>query len=309
LGPFLLIISCSLHDTGYLQEGRPSIGGTSSNDLGGAGETSASAGANVGIGGAAEGGAARGGAGEGGAAEGGAAEGGDRSTAGSAATGGSNVGGSGASGPCGGAQIKCDSPDMITDFESNDGRLCVMMGSGSVIAYGDGTGTQAPKVGDVKSYDASDDCDRGSAYALHALGAGSDDYGFGVAFRFPQNVDTVKAGYKGIRFKAKTTLTSRKISLKVAMPGTLDASFGGSCVPTQTPKKDCNDHPAASVVIAAGGWLDYEVEFSSLQQEGWGVVAEANFEAVSQIHVIFPGPVSGGDADFDVWVDDLAFYE
>jgi len=163
-------------------------------------------------------------------------------------------------------------------------------------------------MGDVKSFDASNDCDRGSAYALHALGGGAKDYGTGIELGFPQNVNAVKAGYKGIRFKAKTAIT-KKISIKVAIPSSLDASFGGSCEPTQSPMKLCNDHPASVVVIAAGGWLDYEVEFSSLKQEGWGVPAELSFEAIEQLHVVFPGPVSGGYADYDVWLDDFAFYK
>jgi hypothetical protein len=198
---------------------------------------------------------------------------------------------------------------MITDFESNDGHLCVQS-SGTVIAYGDGTGTQFPEVGDVRAYDASDDCDRGSVYALHALGIGATGYGFGVALRFPQNLDAVEAGYAGIRFKAKAAKAKTKISIKVAIPATLDASFGGSCEPTAgPPKKDCNDHPAASVLIATGGWLTYEVPFTMLKQEGWGVPATPSYEAVAQVHVIFPGPISGGSADFDVWLDDVEFYK
>jgi hypothetical protein len=122
-------------------------------------------------------------------------------------------------------------------------------------------------------------------------------------------VDAVKAGYTGIRFKAKAA-KARTISLKVAIPTTLDATFGGSCVPTKAPAKDCNDHPAQAVALATGGWLDYHVKFADLKQEGWGVpAAEVKFDAVAQIHVVFPGPVSGGSADFDVWLDDFEFYK
>jgi hypothetical protein len=161
----------------------------------------------------------------------------------------------------------------------------------------------------VKAYDASDDCDHGSLYALHALGAGAKDYGFGIALRFPQNVDAVAAGYTGIRFRAKAA-KARKISIKVAIPATLDASFGGSCEPVAgPPQKLCNDHPAGSVVVAAGGWVEYKVTFASLKQEGWGVVATPSYDAVAQVHVVFPGPVSGGSADFDVWLDDFEFYK
>jgi hypothetical protein len=306
LAPLVLFISCNLHDTSYLQAGDPNgRGGRAGNDSGGSGEAGASAGADDGIGGSGEGGAKEGGSGQGGAPLGGAGEGGDRSMAGSA---GSDVVGVGAAGPCDGGHVECESSDMITDSESNDCHLCVQS-SGTVIAYGDGTGTQSPEVGDVRAYDASDDCDRGSLYALHALGIGATDYGFGVALRFPQNVDAVEAGYTGIRFKAKAAKPKTKISIKVAIPATLDASFGGSCEPTTAPKKDCNDHPAASVLIATGGWLTYEVPFTMLKQEGWGVPATPSYEAVSQVHVIFPGPISSGSADFDVWLDDFEFYK
>jgi hypothetical protein len=306
LGALLVIVSCNLHDTSYLQAGDPNgRGGHAGTDSGGSGATGASAGAADVTGGAGEGGSREGGSGEGGEAGGG--DGGDPSMAGSP-MGGSNIG-AGAAGPCDGARVVCESSDMITDFESNDGRLCVQS-SGTVIAYGDGTGTQAPEVGDVRAYDASDDCDRGSLYALHALGIGATNYGFGVALRFPQNVDAVEAGYTGIRFKAKAAKPKTKISIKVAIPATLDASFGGSCEPTAgPPKKDCNDHPAASVLIATGGWLTYEVPFTMLKQEGWGVPATPSYEAVAQVHVIFPGPISGGSADFDVWLDDFEFYK
>jgi hypothetical protein len=302
LGPLVLFISCNLHDTSYLQEGDPNgRGGRAGSNSGESGAAGASAGADHGIGGSGQGGS-----GEGGVPAGGTGDGGDQSMAGSA---GSDAGGVGAAGPCDGGQIQCKSSDVITDFESNDGRLCVQS-SGTVIAYGDGTGTQFPEVGDVRAYDASDDCDRGSVYALHALGAGAQDYGFGVAFRFPQNVNAVEAGYKGIKFKAKVPGDKgSKISIKVALPTTLDASFGGSCEPTVSPKKDCNDHPAAAVVIATGGWLEYQVPFTSLKQEGWGVYAPLNYEAIAQIHVVFPGPISGGSANFDVWLDDLEFYK
>jgi hypothetical protein len=296
LGSLLLIMSCTLHDTGYLQEGDPAAGGADGSDAGGAGAPGTSAG-NGAIGGASEGGAASGGAGEGGAAEGG-----DRSMVGGAGAGGWN-----GTGPCDGDQVKCESSDMIADFESDDGRLCVP-GSGTVVAYGDGTGTAAPPLGDVKSYDASDDCDRGSAYALHVLVGGAEDYGYGVALGFPHNVDAVEAGYTGVRFKAKAA-KARKISVKVALPTTLDASYGGSCVPEEgPPPKPCNDHPAAAVVVAAGGWLEYEVTLASLKQEDWGVPAALDYSAIVQLHVVFPGPVSGGSADYDVWIDDVTFY-
>jgi hypothetical protein len=294
LGPFLLIISCTLHDTGYLQEGDPPGGGSGGKDSGESGAPGTSAGTN-----------STGGVADGGAPDGGGAEGGDQSMAGSD-TGGAS-GSTGTTGPCGGEQVKCESSHMIADFESNDGRLCVP-GSGTVVVYSDGTGTTSPPDGDLSSYEASDDCDRGSAYALHGLVGESTNWGFGFALRFPQNIDTVEAGYTGVRFKAKAA-ASKKIAIKVATAPTLDASFGGSCVPEEMPEKLCNDHPASTVVVATGGWREYEVEFSALQQEGWGVKAEADFTAVLQLHVVFPGPISGGVGDYDVWLDDFEFYE
>src|SRR5665213_1390302 len=122
LGP-LLIVSCSLHDTSYLQAGDLSggQGGGSGPDSGASGATGGDSNAGVG----------------------GGATGGDQSMG------------------CGSAEVQCASIDMIADFESNDGHLC-LQGGGTVVAYGDGTGTQSPAIGDVKSFNASDDCDRGS---------------------------------------------------------------------------------------------------------------------------------------------------
>ena len=114
VGPFLLIISCTLHDTGYLQKGDPAGGATGGTDSAESGAPGASAGTN-----------STGGVADGGAPDGGAAEGGDQSMGGSGTQGGASGGGTGASGPCGGEQIKCESSHVVADFESNDGRLCV----------------------------------------------------------------------------------------------------------------------------------------------------------------------------------------
>ena len=280
----LLFMGCSFHDVSYLQEGRnagssPANAGT--NNGGEAGTHSSSGGAG--------------------------GSGGTTAVAGgTTAVAGGGTGGSANPGACDNTVI-CASPDMIADFESNDGHLCGEEG-GTVVAFGDGTGTTSPMIGDLTEFDPSDDCDRGSAYALHALVSGAKDYGFGLTFRLPKIVDATAAGYRGVKFKAKAS-ASRKISIKVATPSTLEAQFGGSCEPTTMPKKDCNDHFASSVVVATGGWLDYQVEFASLKQEGWGVRGTADYSAILQVVVVFPGPVSGGSSDFDVWLDDLSFYK
>jgi hypothetical protein len=274
----LLLIGCSFHDVGYLQQG------------GNAGSSSASAGSSQG--------------GDAGTQNSSSGVGG---SGGTPAVAGGTTGGSGNPASCDGNTALCASPDMIADFESNDGHLCGSEG-GTVVAFGDGTGTTSPMMGDLTAFDPSDDCDRGSAYALHALVSGAKDYGFGLTFRLPKIVDATADGYKGVRFKAQAS-ASRKISIKVATPSTLEAQFGGSCEPTTTPKKDCNDHFASSVVVATGGWLDYQVEFASLKQEGWGVPGTPNYAAILQIVVVFPGPISGGSADFDVWLDDISFYK
>jgi len=273
----LLLIGCSFHDVSYLQEG------------GAGGSSSASAGTSRG--------------GEAGTHGSSGPAGG---SAGTPVVAGGTTGGSGNPAACGGNTVACASPDMIADFESNDGHLCGEQG-GTVVAFGDGIGTTSPMIGDLTEFDPEDDCDRGSAYALHTLVSGAKDYGFGLTFRLPKKVDATAAGYQGVKFKAKAS-ASRKISIKVATPSTLEAQFGGSCEPTTTPKKDCNDHFASSVVVSTGGWLDYQVEFASLKQEGWGVRGTPDYTAILQIVVVFPGPVSGGSADFDVWLDDISFY-
>jgi hypothetical protein len=283
LGVPLLLIGCNLHDVGYLEEGGDSGSDAGGTDTAGSGTSS------------------------GGSAGSKPSSGGSGGSAGSAGSASGGAGSTGTTAPCDGNAVVCSSPDTIADFESNDGHLCGPEG-GTLVAFSDGTGSTSPSIGDLGEFDASDDCDRGSAYALHVLISGAKDYGYGITLRLPKLVDATSAGYTGIKFKAKTAM-AKKIVLKVGMPSTLETQYGGSCEPTKAPDKACNDHFGKSVVVATGGWIDYQVDFASMKQEGWGVPGAANYAAVLQLVFVFPGPVSGGSSDFDVWLDDVAFYK
>ncbi len=78
-----------------------------------------------------------------------------------------------------------------------------------------------------------------------------------------------------------------------------DTEPGGECV------ENCND--AFGTVLELGEtWQEYSVPFSGLTQQGWGHVPPAGFDPTAvltvQLHV-------DADVAFDLWVDDVRFYE
>lgn len=193
----------------------------------------------------------------------------------------------------------CGHATLIDDMEDGNGSICETSGrSGPWEAYSDGTGTQSPASGAIRAMQDLPECRGFSSRALHVQGLRFTSWGMGVDLNLANHVRYDVSGQVGLRFWAKSnTDTLASVRVEVATAETLDASFGGTCVPTA---QACNDHFGTNLVIS-GAWVLYDVTFADLTQEGWGVSGTWNAQNAIQVHWIFK------DSDFDVWIDDVEF--
>jgi hypothetical protein len=140
----------------------------------------------------------------------------------------------------------------------------------------------------------------GSQKALHAYGQTASDSGawgviVGTNFLGEGVYDASK--YAGISFKAKVGKDSTKVvRFKVADVNT--HPDGGVC-------KTCWNHFGKDVELS-NEWQEYKVQFADMKQEaGWG----EQFPALTTSKVIALNWSYGPGRAFDLWLDDIQFFE
>lgn len=196
--------------------------------------------------------------------------------------------------------------EMIDDMEGGTASILATKGrNGAWYVYNDGTvgAKQTPGVPFNPEKLASP---RGtSKYAAHSTATGFTTWGAGFGFNLNDKGDGdggsskatyAASGYTGFTFWAKVSGTSStKMRFNVSTKSTDPA--GGFC----TPVEKCNDDYGTDLTLTSD-WTKYTVNFADLAQLGWGT-AVAKFEdgLVYAVHFQF------AKADFDVYVDDIAF--
>jgi hypothetical protein len=287
--------------------GAPGFGGTGGvSATGGRGGTAGS-GAIGGQGGSARAGGTAGTAGRTGS--GGAAGTGVAGVSGSAGAGGKpGTGGTsgvaGATGTAGAPGVVCPPPppglDMIDDM--NDGDRFILLGRGRSGAWstsGDSTpgATMTPAPGgNFPMTETGDPCRKRAAY-VQGFGFALNGASFSVGLGSPYNA----SAYRSLTFWAKVDpgTTPR---LRVSLPDKDTHPDGGLCQFSGSGPNLCWDHYGLRVAFTTE-WAQYTVPFSSLTQNGWGNLGTA-FDPASIYQVTFEIPVN---ANFGIWIDDLAF--
>jgi len=193
-------------------------------------------------------------------------------------------------------------PGVDTIDDMNDGDRFILPGRGRSGAWstsGDATpgATMTPAPGgDFPMTETGDPCRKRAAYVQgsgFALGGAS----FSVGLGSPYNA----SAYRSLTFWAKVDpgTTPR---LRVSLPDKDTHPDGGICQMTGPGPTLCWDHYGLRVAFTTD-WAQYTVPFSSLTQNGWGHVGTA-FDPASIYEVVFEIPVN---ANFGIWIDDLAF--
>ncbi len=225
------------------------------------------------------------------------------------------AGGATTSGSPDGGLIPPDRLDLIDDMEDMDERLILPPRDGRTgrwNTYNDGTScaTQWPDAKGFFVMSAIEPARGSSAFAARTLGQGFSAMPSGgwatMELSFIGASDGQDAGlltanydahrYQGITFYAKAGAgTQTEVRVNLTTPQTLPQ--GGTC-------KICYDSFGATISLTTD-WQQYVLSFGALQQRGFGDPVPV-FDAYHVYTVTFG---FAGPSPFDLWIDDIAFYE
>ncbi len=200
----------------------------------------------------------------------------------------------------------CGDPEMIDNLEDNDSLICDTRGrQGGWYTVHDETGTLA------EFLPASIPGGRGtSRYAARMTGSGFTEWGALMALEL--NFDTLSvvprpygaSGNGGIRFWMKS---NAPVSVAFPTSQTNPVANGGTCIGSFD-IDGCYDHFQFLISAPSDEWVEYDVPFAALTRRGGG--GSATWDPSHLIGVGFAvSPLVPADRTFDVWVDDVRFYQ
>jgi len=242
--------------------------------------------------------------------------------AGAVGTGVSSAGGAGGAGGAAALAVGCsDSPpgalDYLDDMEDGDARILGRDGRvGQWYTYHDATeGTLNPDQGTTPVMESIPGLRCGtSAKAMRVTGSGFSD--FGAGFGFALRYGTGDAGtamelpydasrFRGFTFWGRVGDTSIG-TVRVAVGDKWSRPDGGVCTtsPSSGPNA-CYDTFGASFTLTTT-WQRFSIDFGQLQQQAFGLPRPGlDSSNVMTFEITIPpaAPV------FDIWIDDVAFYQ
>ncbi|WP_434041815.1 MULTISPECIES: CIA30 family protein [Sorangium] len=197
--------------------------------------------------------------------------------------------------------------EMIDDMEDNDNAINAAGGRvGYWYTFNDGTegATQQPPpdpegTGETPFTMTELAPARGqSTYAARSWGSGFTTWGAGFGFDLnsPEGAKAAydASAYTGITLWAKGTTSA---TVMISDPGT--DPEGGVCT------DECDKWQKSLPLTAE--WQQFTIPFADLKQGGWGTPAGTTAIDASKLYSI-QFQVGIDDAEFDVYIDDLAFY-
>jgi hypothetical protein len=190
----------------------------------------------------------------------------------------------------------CADPLMIDDMEDGDGLICASEGRhGGWFGFGDGSDGHQ-----TLTLNAPIEGGRGaSRKAVHFNGGGFTSWGaiLGTDFNNAGISRDVYAAQSagGLTFWMKSTAP---VTAQLLLPATVLVADGGVCTATN----DCNNHFGFKIAAPDSGWKQYQVPFTALRQWPGGT---ATWDPTQLLGLQF---LVDAGVDFDIWVDDIAFY-
>jgi hypothetical protein len=195
-----------------------------------------------------------------------------------------------------------DKDDAIKDSEDR---------SGSWYTFHDDTkgGTQMP--GD--DFKPTAGGANGSKYAAVTSGKGFTEWGAGMAFDLNYGGEDLKgkpkptwdaSKLKGVTFMMKSK--TPKVRFAIATQAVADNGDGGGTCVDNTTMDNCNNTHGVDLTVGTD-WERYKIPFTMLkQEEGWGKVVA--FDATKLLGFEFSVPELASSVEFELAVDDIAFY-
>lgn len=145
----------------------------------------------------------------------------------------------------------------------------------------------------------------GSSMAVHIKGktGGGGDQAWGIElglnFLNTQGEQYDGSKYTALFFKAKLGSKDADKKVRVALADVNTDQSGGVCTA-------CYNHFSSNIDLTAD-WKDYTLAFADLRQRpGWGAPRPPAVTPAKLVKVAFQ---MGGGKPFDVWIDDVKFFE
>ncbi|WP_437879097.1 CIA30 family protein [Sorangium sp. So ce513] len=196
--------------------------------------------------------------------------------------------------------------EMIDDMEDNDNAIKAAGGRvGYWYSFNDGTegATQNPPpdpegTGETPFTMTALEPARGqSMYAARSWGSAFETWGAGFGFDL-NSPEGTKAAYDASAYTGITLWAKGNTSVTVLISDPSTDPIGGSCT------DEC-DKWAKSLALTEE-WQQFTIPFADLKQGGWGTPATTDQIDASKLYSIqFQ---VGKEVEFDVYIDDLAFY-
>jgi len=193
----------------------------------------------------------------------------------------------------------CADPLLIDDMEDGDSAICQWRGrQGSWFTAGDGTSAALTPPSSTFFVQTMIPGGRGtSRYAARLTGSGFTDWGALMGFGlWPQPWDASQAG--GIKFWMKNSVPTMVLFPTVE---TAPPDQGGQCA-DRAGEHNCGNWFSFKITAPSNDWVEYEVPFSALRQT-------AGSATWNPSHLLGVSFAPRRDTPFDIWVDDIQFYD
>lgn len=197
----------------------------------------------------------------------------------------------------------CADPLMVDDMEDGNSAICPSgERHGGWFALGDGTPNAELMPAESEDFvQTAIPGGRGAShYAARLTGSGFTAFGalLGVtlAAEEPHRYDV--SGFSGIRFWMKNSVPTM-VLLHTAE--TVSVADGGQCADGPG-EYNCNNNFSFKVTAPSSEWVAYDLPFSAFSQTDGSATWNPS-------HLMNIGFAPRRDTPFDVWVDDLQFYE
>jgi len=232
------------------------------------------------------------------------------------------AGGAGGMAVAGSPAVGCSDPapgvlDYLDDMEDGDARILGRDGRmGQWYTYHDTTeGTLNPDQGTTPTMEPIPGARCGtSTKAMRVTGSGFSDWGAGFGFdlRYGTGDTGVQmelpydaSRFKGLTFWGRVGETSIG-TIRVSLGDKWSRPAGGVCTTDPAAGPNACYDPFGSSFTLTTTWQRFSIDFGQLQQVGFGLARPAlDTSNVMTFEVAIPSasPV------FDIWIDDVAFYQ
>jgi len=146
-----------------------------------------------------------------------------------------------------------------------------------------------------------------SEYAMRVTGSGFTEWGavLTAGFRYTTEVASIDASaYRGVRFWARTG-PDHTSPVRVQFQDSHSEPNGGQCNTESTGSDQCYDGFGTTLTTIGNEWQQFEIDFSTLAQRGFGFPAEA-IDTTALYTIEWNLDQNG---TYDLWIDDVWFYE